>query len=55
VVVWFGFEGLKLNRIYARHLVSNTASAPVLSRFSLFTLAGAEANQAPGDPGWGGW
>jgi RimJ/RimL family protein N-acetyltransferase len=26
LVVWYGFKDLKLNRIYARHLVSNPAS-----------------------------
>ena len=35
VVVWFGFVGLKLNRIYARHLASNTASARVLTNIGM--------------------
>ena len=30
MVLLFGLESLELNRIYARHLVSNTASARVL-------------------------
>ena len=29
MVLLFGFESLKLSRIYARHLASNTASALV--------------------------
>jgi RimJ/RimL family protein N-acetyltransferase len=35
VVVWFGVVGLKLNRIYARHLASNTASARVLTNIGM--------------------
>jgi RimJ/RimL family protein N-acetyltransferase len=35
VVLWFGFVGLKLNRIYARDLASNTASARVLTRVGM--------------------
>ena len=35
VVVWFGFVGLKLNRIHARHPVSNTASARVLTNVGM--------------------
>ncbi len=35
VVLLFGFEGLKLNRIYARHLVSNAASARVLTKVGM--------------------
>ena len=35
VVVWFGFRVLKLNRIYARHLASNAASARVLAKVGM--------------------
>ena len=35
VVLLFGFESLKLNRVYARHLVSNTASARVLRKVGM--------------------
>jgi len=35
VVVWFGFHVLKLNRIYARHLASNAASARVLTKVGM--------------------
>ena len=35
MVVWFGFLVLKLNRIYARHLVSNAASARVLTKVGM--------------------
>ena len=35
MVLWFGLEKLKLNRIYARHLVSKTASARVLRKVGM--------------------
>jgi len=35
VVLWFGFEKLKLNRIYARHLAGNAASARVLAHIGM--------------------
>ena len=35
VVVWYGFKFLKLNRIYARHLVSNPASGRVLAKLGM--------------------
>ena len=34
-LVRYGFEGLKLNRIYARHLASNNASARVLAKVGM--------------------
>ena len=34
-LVRYGFEGLKLNRIYARHLASNNASARVLAKLGM--------------------
>jgi RimJ/RimL family protein N-acetyltransferase len=34
-VVEFGFKRLKLNRIYARHLASNTASGRVLAKLGM--------------------
>ncbi len=34
-LVRYGFESLKLNRIYARHLASNNASARVLAKLGI--------------------